>query len=402
MSDGNKSEHKWPWLALLAATHAFAAGIPFSCMPVLFKEISEDLDLNLVQIGTVWGMIGLAGVLVALLGGVLGDRFGVKRVLGVACLLGGLTGALRGLSMDFTGLTATVFLFGFIRAIIPINVHKAVSMWFRGRNLGTANGVVSMGMGIGLMLGPMISATLLSPLLGGWRNVLFLYGAVPAVIGVVWLLSGGEQQKGVPIHAQPGAVPVREAVSKLVRIKALWLMGLIQMFRMGSIVGMVGYLPLYLIGQGWGAASADGTLAGFYAISTLFVIPLSLLSDRLGSRKVVLFAALLVAAFGAGLIPVADGVAVVVLVLLAGIFWDVFMAINFTMVQETAGVGPRYSGTALGMVFTLSQLGAFISPPLGNSLAVISPGTPFFFWASLSVFAFITLLFVKETGKKRN
>ena len=116
----------------------------------------------------------------------------------------------------------------------------------------------------------------------------------------------------------------------------------------------------------------------------------------------ILFTALLVAAFGVGLIPVADGIAVWVLVLLAGIFWDVFMAINFTMVQETAGVGPRYSGTALGMVFTLSQVGAFISPPLGNSLAVISSGTPLFFWASLSVLALIVLVFVKETGKKGN
>jgi len=31
-----------------------------SVMPVLFKEISGDLNLDVVQIGIVWGMISLA------------------------------------------------------------------------------------------------------------------------------------------------------------------------------------------------------------------------------------------------------------------------------------------------------------------------------------------------------
>jgi NNP family nitrate/nitrite transporter-like MFS transporter len=369
-------------------------------MPVLFEEISADLGLSLLEIGTVWGMIGLAGVFVALVGGVLGDRFGVKLVLGLACLLGGLAGASRGLSTDFVSLAATVFAFGLIRAIIPINVHKAVSILFQGGNLGTANGAVSMGMGIGLMLGPMISATVLSPLLGSWRYVLFLYGAASIVVGILWLLSGRMPQPSTYSTSRSGAVPMREAIPKLMRIKTLWLMGLTLMLRMGCITGMVGYLPLYLRKQGWTITNADGTLAGFYAISTLCVIPLSLLSDRIGSRKSILFAALITAIFGVGLIPVMNGIAVWILVLATGIFMDAFMAVTFTLVQETRGVGPRYSGTALGLVFTFSQLGAFVSPPLGNSLANFSSGLPLLFWASLSLVAIIALIFAEETGQK--
>lgn len=400
MKVSGDSTNKWYLLGLAAATHTFAAAIPFSCMPVLFEEISADLGLSLVEIGTVWGMIGLAGVFVALVGGVLGDRFGVKLVLGLACLLGGLAGASRGLSTDFVSLAATVFAFGLIRAIIPINVHKAVSILFQGGNLGTANGAVSMGMGIGLMLGPMISATVLSPLLGSWRYVLFLYGAASIVVGILWLLSGRMPQPSTYSTSRSGAVPMREAIPKLMRIKTLWLMGLTLMLRMGCITGMVGYLPLYLRKQGWTITNADGTLAGFYAISTLCVIPLSLLSDRIGSRKSILFAALITAIFGIGLIPVVNGIAVWILVLATGIFMDAFMAVTFTLVQETKGVGPRYSGTALGLVFTFSQLGAFVSPPLGNSLANFSSGLPLLFWSSLSLVAIIALIFAEETGQK--
>ena len=108
MSDMNsRSGYRWYALALAALTFTFSIAIPTMCMPVLFDEIASDLDLNLVQIGTVWGMVSLAGVFVVMIGGILGDRFGVKRVLSTFCILAGAAGALRGLSGDFTTLSAT-------------------------------------------------------------------------------------------------------------------------------------------------------------------------------------------------------------------------------------------------------------------------------------------------------
>lgn len=44
-------------------------------MPVLFKEISDDLGLSVAQIGTIWGLDPLAGVFIGLPGGLLADRF---------------------------------------------------------------------------------------------------------------------------------------------------------------------------------------------------------------------------------------------------------------------------------------------------------------------------------------
>jgi len=401
MSDEHQLTYRWYILALLTATGTFVAALPFSCMPVLFKEISEDLGLSLIEIGTVWGIASLAGIFVSLIGGLLGDRFGVKLVLGVSCVLVGITGALRGLSVDFLTLTVTTFANGIVRLIVPINVTKTVGMWFKGPNLGLAMGISAMGMGLGLMLGPVISATILSPLLGGWRNVMFLYGAVSAVVGILWFLFGKELQQVESIDRISGAVPFRQALSKLIRIKALWLLGFTLMFRSGCIMGMTGYLPLYLREQGWTAASADGTLAAFYAISTICVVPLTALSDKIGSRKAILFPALLVTIICLGLLPVVHGTIVWVLMILAGIFMDGFMAIIVTMLLETDGVGPVYSGTALGIAFTLAQFGGVASPPLGNSFADVNPGLPFVFWAALSVAPLVTLAFTKETGWRK-
>ena len=112
MTNDQESKYRWFIVTLAALTMAFVVAIPEMCMPVLFKEISNDLGLSLVQLGTVWGVIGLGGVFTSIAGGLIGDRFGTKRTISVVCILAGIAGASRGLSGGFIGLTATMFIFG--------------------------------------------------------------------------------------------------------------------------------------------------------------------------------------------------------------------------------------------------------------------------------------------------
>lgn len=401
MLKSNGSNYRWYILTLGALTHTFAVAMPMMSLPVLFKEISVELDLNLVQIGTVWGMIPLAGIFVVLIGGLLGDRFGVKRTLSTLCFLAGLAGALRGLSGSFISLATTMFLFGILNASIPINVHKVASIWFPGRHLGLANGILSLGMGLGLTAGAMISATILSPLLGGWRNVLLLYGVISIGISILWLLTRSELGQVESPSGYAGTVLFRQALSRVVRIRGVWFLGLIMLGQMACTTGMIGYLPLYLRGIGWTAASADGALAASNSASMMVAIPMVLLSDKLGSRKTILLAAMLITAIGVGLLSVVGGAMVWVSVIIASIARDGFMAVNITMITETEGVGAAYAGTALGLAMTLSRVGGIISPPVGNSLAGINPGLPFIFWAALAATALFGFHFVKETGRRQ-
>jgi MFS family permease len=401
MSDSQRNNYRWYLLGLCAISGTLVTGIPFSCMPALFEEISNDLGLNLVQVGTIWGIAGVAAVFVGLLGGFLGDRFGVGRVLAISCIFVGITGAIRGFSDTFFILAVTVFLNGLVRAVIPINVTKLTVTWFKGRYLGVANSVGAMGMGMGLMLGPMISATILSPWLGGWRNVMFFYGALSAAVGGIWFLIG----RGHAHNESPGVtvapLSFRKTFPKLIRNKAIWLVGLTLMFRMGGIQGMTGYLPLFLRGQGWAEASADGALSLFYAVSTVFVIPIAALSDRIGRRKSLMLTGLIVVALSFGILPLVGDFWVWALMAASGLFMDSVMSILMTMLLESEGIETGNSGMALGMVFTLAPLGSIIAPPLGNSLASINPGLPFYFWAGISAISVFLLLFVKETGWRK-
>ncbi|MCP4429219.1 MAG: MFS transporter, partial [Chloroflexi bacterium] len=124
------SAYKWLILTLAAFTFTFVVAIPQMSLPVLFDEISTDIGLSLVQVGWIWGVGSVMGILVGLIGGPVGDRFGSRRTLAVACLLMGIAGAARGLSNNFATLAFTMLITGFAQWSIPMNVHKTCSVWF--------------------------------------------------------------------------------------------------------------------------------------------------------------------------------------------------------------------------------------------------------------------------------
>lgn len=401
-SGSGSSRYKWNILTLAALTHTFAVAMPRIAVSVLFKEIEGALALSKVEQGWVWGIIALGGILTVLVGGLLGDRFGVKRVLVVACFLGGVAGALRGISSDFMTLAATMFMFGVIQSVIPVNVHKIAGTWFSGRRLGTANGVLSMGMGLGFTVGAIISSVVLSPLLGGWQNVLFFYGAVSVIISILWFLTREGPGSGESQASHESTVPFGQSLSRVARNKSVWLFGVILLCQVGAIQGLVGYLPSYLKDAGWPEAQADGTLAIFNLASTICTIPLAFLSDRLRSRAAVLIPAMLATVIGLGLLSVASGAAVWVLMIMIGIFRDGFMAVFITQIIETKGIGAVYAGTAIGLAFTIERVGAFISPPIGNSFATLEqPGLPFVFWAGLAATGLFIFCFMEWRGRAK-
>jgi hypothetical protein len=73
---------------------------------------------------------------------------------------------------------------------------------------------------------------------------------------------------------------------------------------------------------------------------------------------------------------------------------------TFTMMTliifQMKSIGGRYSGTAMGLMNSIGMLGAFLAPPIGNSLTAFSPGTPFFFWGALTAAALPFLFLVQD------
>ena len=160
--------------------------------------------------------------------------------------------------------------------------------------------------------------------------------------------------------------------------------------------GVIGYLPLYLRGLGWEAIQADGALSAFHTISTICVMPIAFWSDRLASRKPLLFSACLLVVIGAGMLSFASGRVIWLAVMTRPVFVrDGLMAVFTTMVYETEGVELNYTGTAIGFTMAIGGLGNVLAPPLGNSLAVFWPGAPFVLWSALAFGGVLCLSRVK-------
>ena len=224
---------------------------------------------------------------------------------------------------------------------------------------------------------------------------MFLYGAISVVISILWYLSRNGPGKTVSSPDSATAIPFRQALYKVVRIRNVWVLGFILLGQLSCVQGMLGYLPLYLRQVGWTPASADGTVAAFNGISTLAVIPIVLLSYRLGSKRIILFAGTLLTAIGVGLLSLVSGPLVYAAVLLAGIVRDGYMAVYMTTIIESEEIGAVYAGTAIGLAATIARLGVLFAPPVGNSLAGIGIGLPFTFWAGLAFLALFGFFFLK-------
>jgi ACS family D-galactonate transporter-like MFS transporter len=395
MNDNTQSNYRWYILTLSALTVIITVSMPNMSIPVLFEEMANDLGLNVVQIGAVWGMVSLAAVFVMPVGGLISDRFGVRRVAITGSFFGGILLASVGLAVNFVTLVITVFASSILLATLPMNMHKFTGFWFTGKQLGIANGVVASSMGIGFTLGAMLGATVLSPLLHGWRNVLFLYGFLCIVLSAVWFFTGREPGQGTG-GSPSQTVSFGQAVGRIVKVRNLWFLAFSQFGFGGCILGVMGYLPTYFKTIGWVPVKADATLAILNIASTLATLPIAFLSDRLGMRKALLLVALIVMTISVGLLSVAGNVAAWPLVICSGIFRDAFMAIMITMIIEMSGIGIAYVGSALGIVVAFQRIGGFISPPIGNSLATISPGLPFVFWAVLGAFSCVMFAFLRE------
>ena len=387
--------YKWLILAISTFTFTFVVAIPQMSLPVLFDEISTELNLSLVQVGWIWGIGSVLGILVGLIGGPVGDRFGPRRTLAVACLLMGIAGAARGLSNSFSMLAITTLLTGFAQWSIPMSVHKTCGVWFPREQLGLANGAVSVGMALGFMLGALLAATVFSPLFGGWRNVFYVYGAVAILFSIFWWFS--QEKKANTGHQRHQSIAFGEAIRHVMRLRNVWLLSIATAGVAGCVNGLLGYLPLYLRDLGWAPAKADATVASFHAASMIFAIPIAMISDRIGSRRAVLMAAALLICIGTGLLGFVGGLMISAAVLIAGISRDGFMAMTMTAIIEEKGIGARFAGSATGLNMSVMGITIVFAPPIGNWLARFDPSVPFLFWAALVFAGFAGYFFMRKT-----
>ena len=284
--------NRWMVLALVFLTRT-SMGFQFQSVASVAPLMLADLGLSYAQLGTLIGLYMLPGAVFALPGGVIGQRFGNRRVVvaGLALMIAGA--ALTAGAGGFATAVAGRLLSGIGAVVMNILLAKIVSDWFAGRELSTAMAIMLTAWPVGLGL----AAATLGGLAAGtsWRAAV-LTTAAAAGLGLILMLF-------CPDAPGAGGGPARAALDRRELGLALGAGFAWGCFN-ASLVAIVAFGPGLLIERGATLGEA-GRIVSLAIWVTILSIPLGgFLTDRLGRPTLLIVTGSLVAASTMLLIPV--------------------------------------------------------------------------------------------------
>jgi MFS family permease len=142
------------------------------------------MGLTDLEMGYVFSVFALAYGLFEIPMGLLGDRYGQRRLMARIVASWSIFTAVTGLMRSFWPLVATRFLFGAAEAGAFPTLARGLARWFPQADRGRANGVMWMGARSGGALAPRLAAALIARL--GWRLTFAVFGAVGVICCVVF------------------------------------------------------------------------------------------------------------------------------------------------------------------------------------------------------------------------
>lgn len=367
-------------------------------MPSLYREIALEIPMTHTQWGTLWGITFVPMMVFTLLGGMYADRLGTKWIVGLATIAMGICGIGRAYAQEYNHLLFFMFLLGIGSAFLMPTLPKSLAHWFPANELGLANGLLIVGICIGSGSALLTSGAYLSPLMGGWRNVIWIFGTICIVLGTLWLLLFREHpctQQGKSNRTFSFSRPL----STVIRVRDLWLLMLSRFCIVGVLIAVIGFLPELLSSKGMKQSLADLSSSLIYYVNILGVIAVPLLSDKLGVRKIFIWPCALAGAVLVIMLGFFQGGTCLAVCALLGLLVG-FIPLMNTIPLEMEGIDLRCAGTALGLLLTVGNLGSFLAPLLGGVLidATGRASNAFIFWGILMATGALFILPMKETG----
>lgn len=353
------------WLALSLAVLSYIQRVAISQAA---GPISADLDLDKAELGAVLGAFGLAYAAFEMPMGLLGDKFGVRRVLTRIVLFWSFFTALTGAAWSMTSLWVIRFLFGAGEAGCFPNLTRMLSQWLPRTERVRAQAMMWASTRWGGAAAPPLA--LIGINLFGWRWSFVAF----ALLGVIWcfffLRFFRENPADHPkvneaeraLLAEPVAM-VSEPGESWVRIllRGQTILLLLQYFCWSYVwYFFITWLPTYLQeAHGLGAAATAGLTTLPLIAGGLGTLASGWIPMRVPRRLVA------VASFSAVtalllILPHLDHVGAVIGVMAAVSFCgDITVPISWNTCVET---GRRYTATISSAMNMFGNFSGFIAP----------------------------------------
>ncbi len=385
-------QSRWFILAVLFVVR-IAMGVQYQSVGSVSSLLVEDLDIDYAQLGALIGFYDLPGILLALPGGLLGQRFGDKRVVVVGLGLMVICGLLMGVA-DAYALAAVGRLIGGVGAVLlNVLLTKMVADWFAGREIVTAMAILvsswPVGIGLGLIsLGPLASAS-------SWLQVMRLT-ALACAFALALVVFAYRTPPSVGDHQKAqwkGLGLSRREVGLVVLAGLIW-----ALFNVG-LISLPSFAPDFLTTAGWTLAEAGSLVS----VMTWILIPAvqvgGYVADRVGRLDLILLICFLGIGLAICLVPY--GANPLVLFVALGLLFGPPAGIIMALPAEVLRLENRAAG--MGVFYTCSYAAVAALPAVAGLTRDLTgdPAAPLLFGGAL-LFAAIVVLGLFRTLQGRS
>ncbi len=150
------------------------------------SAIKTEFSLNNTEFGLVFSMFAYPYLILQVIGGWLGDRFGARMVLTVSAIIWALATAATGFAGGFFTLLVARFFLGLGEGATFPTATRALASWTAKSDRGFAQGLTHAFARLGNAATPLIVTVLI--VWSGWRGSFFLLGAVSLLWAVGWMI----------------------------------------------------------------------------------------------------------------------------------------------------------------------------------------------------------------------
>jgi DHA1 family multidrug resistance protein-like MFS transporter len=370
------------FFAQLTTMIGFSSIFPF--LPFFIESIGKVSNLKMeFLIGLVFSSQAFTMMIASPFWGALSDQYG-RKLMVVRAMIGG---SIILTLMAFARSAEELVLLRAVQGLITGTVGAAnalVAASVPKKKIGYAMGVLQVGMGIGIAVGPLIGGVVADIL--GYRSVFFVTGATLFISGITVFFCVTVNFK-TPEKSKKKTLNFLSEWQHVLKAK-----GVVTTFclrfsnQLGRII-FVPILPLFvqaLLGEGANVNTFTGMIVGLSsATMTVSSIYLANLGDRIGHRKIVIAASLSCGVFLAVQATITSGWHLLVLQGLFGFcLGGILPGISALLSNYTC---PGEEGAVYGLDNSITSGARTIAPLLGVSISM---------WMGLrSVFATAALLY---------
>ena len=352
------ANYAWVILILVYLASVIAAFDQFK-IPPLIPVLMQTFQIDLTQAGLLMSIIAMIGLVLALPAGIVLQKLGSRFTIVISLGLMTAGAAVGALSQTYVFLLLSRVLEGMGLGLVGVAAPATIAMWFPPEKQGTPMGIWATWVPVGS-----VAAYNLAPLLApslGWGAVWW----IGAGLALVMMIFSGLLITQPP-RSEPAGSPRREAASmrEALANRDIWLLALeFACFNL-ALVSIGTYYPTFLNQvRGYPLAQA-AFISSITTILVLFSAPAAgLLSDRIGSRRLMLSIPFLIVAVSLIFPFRVTGWQILAVLAAQGIIVGAIPTATFSAVSEVMRK-PEWAGLGLSVVLIGQNLGQLLGPIL--------------------------------------